>query len=98
MTIISARTESGEYIIEAKGHATGSEQVCAGISAIMYALAGVIQNRLVDGSYTISDSGEARCEFSGENAQAFYDMTVIGLKQIALSYPGFVGGDIISGL
>ena len=45
MTKVRWRTEDdGTCEILATGHATGSEQVCAGISAIIYSLAGWLKN------------------------------------------------------
>lgn len=92
MTTIYAAEAGGQYLVAAKGHATGSEQVCAGVSAIMYALAGTIKNNhcCKELDCKIQD-GFLLCKFSGgREAAAYYELTVIGLKQIANSYPEYI--------
>ena len=75
--------------IEIKGHAgfdqKGRDIVCAGVSAIFYALCGKLENQ--DGAeYTYRDkAGEAYAECRGERDA--FDMAVIGFMQIELAYP-----------
>lgn len=94
MTTITAedyRLKDGRtmYAIRAEGHAIGGSKVCAGISAIIYALAGYVRNHtgvevdtleLLKGYADISFCG-------GEAALAAYQMAAIGLAQIAYTHP-----------
>lgn len=84
MTRVTTAAQGNTYIIEAKGHATGSEAVCSAISAIMYALAGYVLNaRDIDVQLCILDDGHATVKFSGDvTAEAVYKMAEIGLLQI----------------
>lgn len=89
----SGRGEGMAYFLEAKGHATGSEKVCSGVSAILYALAGWIINnddKLLYHRERLT-SGDAYIEFwGGTEAQTAYDMAVIGLRQIEKKYPEYI--------
>ncbi len=80
------------------GHAgysnTGQDIVCAGVSAVVYALLGFLhnisdwENRLT----TAVNSGEAVILWRGncEEIDAAFRMTVIGLVQIAGAYPRYI--------
>lgn len=80
------------------GHADfnpGCDVVCAGVSAIVYALAGYIANadgiKVNTAKYT---PGEAEFDVEGDARQAF-ETTYIGLAQIAQKYPDNVHVEII---
>lgn len=83
-------TRDGVHRIECRGHATGSEQVCAAISALMYALIGFLGNQpdLEDAIRECkAESGHSLVVFEGYN-EAF-EVARIGLLQIANSYPKY---------
>lgn len=98
MTIVYARKatldpkhpEVARYLITAQGHATGNEKVCAGVSAILYSLAGWIVNNeqaLVYHTQKLK-SGDAALEWwGGIEAKTAFDMAVIGMLQIEKKYP-----------
>ncbi len=95
MTKIKFKQRGNKYTVEAKGHATGSEIACAGVSAVMYALAGYLINAEragkvydVSGHLKPADAVQEWC--GGEAAEAAYEMATIGLMQIAESYPQYV--------
>lgn len=94
MTRVYAERDGNRYTIYANGHATGSPEVCAAISGLLYALAGYVRNAS-DGS-TLSyderlESGNVQLHFrGGEGAGGAFDMAVIGLKQIEAKYPELV--------
>ena len=44
MTKVRAMRRGDHYAVHARGHATGSPQVCAAISGLLYALAGYARN------------------------------------------------------
>jgi len=94
MTRVYAERDGNRYSIFANGHATGSPEVCAAVSGILYALAGYVRNAS-DGSTLAYDekleSGNVRLHFrGGAGAGGAFDMAVIGLKQIAAQYPDFL--------
>lgn len=94
MTSVYAERDGNRYTIAAQGHATGSPEVCAAISGILYALAGYVRNA-DDGStlayYERLESGIVDLSFrGGPGAEGAFDMAVIGLKQIEAQYPDFL--------
>lgn len=94
MTQVYAERDGNRYTIYANGHATGSPEVCAAISGLLYALAGYVRNAS-DGSTLAYDerleSGNVQLHFrGGEGAGGAFDMAVIGLKQIEAKYPELV--------
>lgn len=84
------------------GHAeyakSGDDIVCAGASAIVYALLGWLQNNSEDLEYVESDvhSGDVRlsCE-GGERAATAFEVTTIGLLQLADAYGDHVEINIV---
>ena len=96
---LSFRETGGEmvYALRAEGHAEGSPAVCAGISGILWALAGWVENAPERGGGLTAacrlDSGSADCLLLAETdaarsaARAVWDMTLIGLMQISRKYP-----------
>ena len=80
------------------GHAgysdSGTDIVCAGASAVVYALLGFLHNvRDKENRLTVSvESGETMVLWRGNQAEvaAAFHMAVIGLAQIAQKYPRYV--------
>lgn len=97
MTTVYCEKNVDLYSVIAKGHATGSPEVCAAVSGLLYALAGYVKNKkksLYASEWSI-DSGDVFILFrGGENAKAVYDMTVIGLLQIAKSHPDYINVEL----
>lgn len=98
MTVIHARQGPDGMCISAKGHASGSPEACAAVSALLYALAGYLTNAEQDGKaqnvFTRLESGDAELRFcGGEAAQAAFRMAVIGLLQLAQAQPDCVFAD-----
>ena len=46
MTKVYAERDGNRCILSAQGHAIGSEQVCAAVSGLLYALAGYLTNAI----------------------------------------------------
>ena len=95
MTKVCFKRDGNRYEVRATGHATGSDAVCAAVSAIMYALAGWLINADDGGkAYDVlidMSSGRAKLGWrGGAEADAVYNMVVIGLAQIAQSYPDYI--------
>lgn len=90
------------HTLSVNGHAgyadKGSDIVCAGVSAIVYALIGWLENNSEDTTFvSVDDSnGEAviACEGDDKVSVAFY-MAAIGIENIANTYPAHVSIDIV---
>lgn len=99
MVNVYAESDSNRYLLSSEGHATGSEQVCAAVSALVYAFAGYVENAKIEGNATVYnmrlDSGKAliHCHGSREVGAAF-DTVVLGLKQVELSHPELIRVEI----
>ena len=87
MTRISFRKDGDLHEVKAVGHADGDPQACAGVSAILCALAGYLNNDPACRAISCKlKPGDADISFKGPGEQAFL-MAEIGLRQIALSHP-----------
>ena len=92
MTRVYAERDGNRYSIFANGHATGSPEVCAAVSGILYALAGYVTNamreRYVEVYTWRMESGEVQLDFNGDDGTAAaFEMAVIGLAQVAQAHP-----------
>ena len=86
--MITAYVELGEVCrLSVDGHATGSPEVCAGVSAVVYALAGYLTNRVPEAEIRL-DSGRAQISCRGQ--RAMFEMAWIGLAQIEKAHPEFI--------
>jgi len=91
MTRVYAERSGNRCILSAKGHATGSVEVCAAISAIVYALAGYLMNHDIKISEQRMEEADVLLDFSGDEcAAAAFEVAVIGLAQIGQQYPGLL--------
>lgn len=84
------------------GHAgyakAGEDIVCAGVSAIGYALLGFLRNTTeAKGLSFLEESGNLVVSAQGgERVSAAFEMAYIGLAQIQRSYPQYVDCHIIA--
>ena len=102
--MITARYEKdgSSHNLSVSGHARyspkGQDIVCAGVSAIVYALIGWLENSFEDTSFVSIDEkgGEVIISAQGDDnvATAFY-MCAIGIENIANTYPAHVTIDIV---
>lgn len=79
------------------GHATGDRLVCAGASAMVFALAGWLQKNAPAGLACRLKPGDAwvLCRRSALTDAAF-DVVLTGLSQLAENYPELVGINEVS--
>lgn len=95
MTVVSLERSDrsgsfGIYSITASGHATGSTEVCAAVSALMTTLAGYAVNSATPLCIRLA-SGYSIVKFSGgREAAAVYEAMCIGFMQLAASYSNFL--------
>ena len=92
MTRVTLKEGGGRYSVVCEGHATGSCEVCAAVSTLVYTLLGYLKN--ADGvaveNEVIAD-GYAEIEFSGgECARVAYELISIGFLQLAQAKSNFV--------
>ena len=101
--IIARYERDGEsHNLSVNGHAgyahKGQDIVCAGVSAIVYALIGWLENNSENANFaSIDESGGEviiSCEGDDNVATAFY-MAAIGIEQIQNTYPAHVVIDIV---
>lgn len=90
MTSVSLVNNRNSYIIRAIGHATGSTEVCAAVSCLMYTLAGWVEQKPERGVYDISDACAFIYLVRSEATEAIYELSRIGFLQLAESYPEFI--------
>lgn len=89
MTKISVEHKHGEYHIKLEGHATGSSEVCAGLSAISLTLLGYLEYKNVKIIRFEQRDGYLDVVFKGRKARAAYDMAVCGYWLMSQDYPEY---------
>lgn len=101
--IIAKYERDGElHNLSVNGHAgyavKGQDIVCAGVSAIVYALIGWLENNAECTEFVSIDEGSGEvviaCEGDDKVATVFY-MAAIGIENIQTTYPAHVAIDIV---
>lgn len=92
MTQVYAELEGGRCLLVLDGHATGSPEVCAAISSLVYALAGYLTNAGRDGYAEVYSmelvAGRVRLHCHGnDEVTGACKMAIIGLRQLEKQYP-----------
>lgn len=85
-------TQGDTCRICAKGHAgynPGNDIVCAGVSAILYSLAGYMLDRCLGKADMSLQPGDA-CIQGPLEAKETFRMALIGLKLISRKYPDYI--------
>lgn len=97
MTNITIQCSGDTYRMAAVGHAAGNSEVCAAVSAIVYALGGYLKNLEAAGPVKLRaltlGSGAAGIEAAGQESRIAFEMAAVGLMQIAAKYPELVAVD-----
>lgn len=96
MTKVEITIAEPRYAIILDGHATGSAEVCAGISALMFSLAGFLDNNadeLFLSSVKMDNPGWGYIMFELEDPspkiKGAFELIQIGLLQIQETYPEY---------
>ena len=97
MTTVNIQTTGGHYRLTARGHATGSPAVCAAVSALLFTLAGYLKKLEQAGEVSLDQLRlePGRADLAAHSlrpapdnaARGPFDMTVLGLRQIADTFP-----------
>lgn len=94
MTRITIQQDGGVFRLSANGHAQGSVQVCAAVSAILFALGGYLQNLERQGSVRLEtfllESGTAELAASGPDARVPFEMAAVGLLQVQQGHGAYI--------
>lgn len=94
MTEITISMKYDKVKIRAKGHATGSEQVCSAISALMYSLEAWIINNpdCVRKYFSDFEAGDVHIEFIPVESESYtaLEFLVTGLVSLAKNYGEYV--------
>ena len=92
MTTVYLEHEGGTFAIHARGHATGSPEVCAAVSALMYTLAGWLKQHPEIGGIQRLDDGDASVVFfdRSDAAKTAFELADVGFRQLAASYPEYI--------
>ena len=86
-----------EYAVEAEGHATGSPQLCAAVSCLLYTLAGwlnttkreqITEMKLEDGNARLAWSG-------GAGSETAMELMLIGFLSLRETEPERISVEII---
>lgn len=94
MTNIKINKKDDRVVIKAKGHATGSEQVCSAISTLIYSFEAWVANNpdCIKKHFCELDEGEAFISFVPVESESYtaLEFLVIGLVNIAQNYGEYV--------
>ena len=102
MTRVNITDIDKHIYITARDHATGSKEVCAAVSALMYMFEGYLRNEepKVKNHKSEFRDGYATIEFDAIRFDVYHALEcfVIGLLQIEGSYPDYLKVDIDRGI
>lgn len=101
--IIAKYDRDGEtHTLSVNGHAgyadKGQDIVCAGVSAIVYALLGWLENNSECATFVSIDDNNGEVVIScegGDDVSAVFYMAAIGIENIMNTYPAHVDIDIV---
>ena len=91
MTTVSLKQAGQQYTISCKGHATGSPEVCAAVSCLIYTLTGWLRNASVLVLTERLDDGDALIRYhGGAAAETAFDVICVGFLQLAQEYGEYI--------
>lgn len=83
------------YTLTCEGHATGSAEMCAAISCLVYTAAGWLRN--TEGATLIAEEltpGRAMLAFTGKDAGTLYDFLAVGFLQLEQHDPDHISVEV----
>ena len=92
MTQVYLEQNGRRFTVSSQGHATGSPEVCAAASCLIYTLAGWLHNSavLVLEERLNNDASAFLCFRGGDSAETAFDMVCVGFLQLAQEYPEYI--------
>ena len=88
MTKVYLRADGETFSVRAHGHATGSNEVCAAVSCLLYTLAGYLANNTCAQVRVSLKEADAEIVFCGN--ENIFEMLCIGFLQLEKSHPDFI--------
>lgn len=100
MTKIYIEKNKNKYIVTANGHATGSDKVCAAVSALVYSLHGYLMNSDGDVYASINEiypnGAKAEFEWFGDSAaKAIFELILVGFMSLKLSEGKYISVNFV---
>lgn len=95
MTEVWYYQKGDRFRIRFEGHATGSDEVCAAVSSLVYAMAGYLENQ-AGRNTTVQRmelaEGQAEILFTTRDKQVkgAWEMMVFGLRQLAHNFRDYI--------
>ena len=83
-----------EFVVEAKGHATGSVEMCAAISTLMQTLDEWLRVSGAAVKERVIDFGHCKLRFSGIGCRTAYDVITVGFLGLQESDPEHIHVDL----
>lgn len=96
MTKVYLEQSGKRYFVSSQGHATGSPEVCAAASCLVYTLAGWLHNSDAQVQKEQLGDGSAMLVFSGgDNVEAVFDAICVGFLQLQQEHPEYISAQVI---
>ena len=87
MTTVTLKEEDGWYSVEAKGHATGSKEMCLAVSVLLQTLhAWLVASRIPHAAST----GYGDSEYTWKGNRAAYDLITAGFLRLQGTDPDHI--------
>ena len=93
MTNVYLEQDGNRYTVSSQGHATGSPEVCAAASCLIYTLAGWLRNStVVVLQERLDEDADAFLQYysDGAGGETVFDMICVGFLQLAQQYPAYI--------
>jgi uncharacterized protein YsxB (DUF464 family) len=91
MTHVYLEQDGDRYTVGASGHATGSMEICAAVSTLLYSLAGFLHNSPSEILSEVLVPGEALLSFAGgDDDETVFSFMVIAFSQLEKSEPAHI--------
>lgn len=94
MTKVYLEKDGALHTVTAKGHATGSPEVCAAVSCLIYTIAGYIRQKPNSVRRVEIDEKTAAATVSFTGNTTLFEFAAIGFLQLAKSYEDFISVEI----
>lgn len=95
MTRVYLEQDGNRYTVTARDHATGSVEMCAAISTLIYTLEGWLRNSTVLVLDSTVEDGNVRIVFvGGSNCETVFDMVTVGFLRLQATDPKHISVDL----